>query len=132
MKLHENDSICLSLDEKVPCLEWIGKKFLSSEEFRQSEEKSLEYYLQYKKQYPGLGWFVNASQVGAVSPRDTQWVAQEILPKFAAAGLKKEAFVIESNASGEMTIQTYESQAGQIIEIKMFNNGDAAKSWLKA
>jgi len=118
MKFQENDVVCLSLDETVPCLEWIGKKFLSSEEFRESEEKSLEYYAQSKARYPNLGWFVDARQIGAVSPKDTEWVVKEILPKFATLGLKKEAFVVQSNASGQMTVQTYESQRGRSSKLE--------------
>ena len=132
MKLYENDAVCLSLDETVPCLEWKGKKFLSSEEFRESEEKSLQYYAQSKERYPHLGWFVDARHVGAVSPQDTQWVAKEILPRFATLGLKKEAFVVQSNVLGQMTVQTYESQAGQIIEIGMYDSEADAKRWLKS
>jgi hypothetical protein len=54
MQLFENEYVKFSLDEKVLCLEWIGKKFMPSEAFRASEETSLQLYLQYKKMCPKL------------------------------------------------------------------------------
>lgn len=131
MKLSDNESITISIDESVPCLEWIGKKRISSEEFRDSEQKSLQFYLRYKTKYPRLEWFVDARNVGVLTPEDIQWVIDRILPKFASAGLKKEAFVVPSSAIGKIIIRNYVSKAGDIIEIKSFDNSEAAKNWLK-
>ncbi|GEM_PF-2863053 len=44
MVLVENESYRISIDESVPCLEWIGKKFMASQEFRTSEEESLKLF----------------------------------------------------------------------------------------
>jgi hypothetical protein len=131
MKLFENEYVKQSIDESVPCLEWIGKKYIPSKEFRTSEEKSLELYRGYKKKYPQMEWFVDARDIGAVSPKDTQWVIDEILPQFAALGLTKEAFVVSKSALGKMTVNYYKSTAGKVIEIRMFETVEAAKNWLK-
>ncbi len=131
MKLSDNESITISIDESVPCLEWIGKKRISSEEFRDSEQKSLQFYLRYKTKYPRLQWFVDARNVGVLTPEDVQWVVDHILPRFASAGLKKEAFVVPNSAIGKIIIRNYVSKAGDIIEIKSFDNSEAAKNWLK-
>ncbi len=131
MKLFENEYVEISLDETVPCLVWIGKKYMPSETFRESEEKSLRFYIEYKKKYPKLQWFVDASEISIVKSEDTQWVADNILPKFAKAGLRKEAFVIPKRAIGKMTIHRYVSEAGDVIEIHIFDTVEAAKSWLK-
>ncbi len=132
MELFENEYVTLSIDESVPCLEWIGKKeFIPSNEFRLSEQKSLQLYLEYAKQYPKMQWFVDARFIDVVSPKDTQWVIDEILPQFAAAGLTKEAFVIAKSGLGKMTVNYYKSKAGQTIEIRMFDSVETAKSWLK-
>ena len=131
MKLFENEYVKLSLDEKVPCLEWIGKKFMPSEAFRASEETSLQLYREYKKKYPQLEWFVDARDIGPVSPQDTQWVIDKILPQFAADGLAKEGFVIPKSVIGKMTVKNYISTAGKTIEMKLFDTVEAAKNWLK-
>jgi hypothetical protein len=131
MKLFENEYVKLSLDEKVPCLEWIGKKFMPSEAFRASEEKSLQLYREYKAKYPHLEWFVDARDIGPVSPQDTQWVADRILPQFAKAGLRKEVFVVPKRAIGKLTVNNYISTAGKTIEMKLFDTVEAAKNWLK-
>lgn len=131
MILFETDYIRLALDKTVPCLEWIAKKNLISAEFRESEEKSVQFYRQYKAQFPRLEWYVDARNVVAVLSEDTQWVADEILPKMAAAGLKKEAFVVPTSAVGKMVVKNYVSKAGQTIEVQVFGVEEAAKSWLK-
>jgi hypothetical protein len=132
MELFENEYVKLSIDESVPCLEWIGKNgFIPSEEFRLSEEKSLEFYRAYKKTYLKMEWFVDARYIDTIFPKDTQWLVDEILPQFAAAGLTKEAFVVSESALGKMTVDYYKSAAGQTIEIRMFDTVEAAKNWLK-
>ncbi len=131
MKLFENEYVTISIDESVPCLEWIGKKFIPSDEFRASEKKSLEFYQEYKKKYPRLEWFVDARDIGPISPADTQWVAIEILPNFAEAGLKKEVFVVPTSALGKMAVKNYISDVGKTVEMKVFDKVNEAKNWLK-
>lgn len=131
MRLFDNEYVRLSIDESVPCLEWIGKKFMSSKEFRASEEKSLQFYLKYKDKYPHMEWFVDARDIGPISTQDTKWVVDEILPKFAAAGLTKEAFVVPKSAVGKMVVKNYVSKAGKTIEMEVFDTVEAAKNWLK-
>jgi hypothetical protein len=132
MILFETNYIKIGLDEAVPCLEWIAKKNLVSAEFRESEEKSLSFFLQYKPKYPRLEWFVDSRNVVAVVAEDMEWVATNILPKFAAAGLTKESFVVPTSVIGKMVVKNYMSEAGKTIEVKVFDSAEAAKAWLKA
>jgi hypothetical protein len=131
MDLFENEYVRLSIDESVPCLEWIGKKYMPSEAFRTSEEKSLQLYRESKKKYPQLEWLVDARDIGVVSSQDMQWVIDKILPRFALAGLTKEGFVVPKSAIGKMTVKNYISAAGKTIEMKVFDTVEAAKNWLK-
>ena len=131
MKLFENEYVILSIDEQVPCLEWIGKKgFLPSDKFRKSEEKSLQLYREYHGTYPGMQWLADTRKVGAVSPEDMQWVTDEILPQFVAMGLTKEAFITPAKEFGKMTVSYYKSTVGQPPAIRMFKSVEAAKKWL--
>jgi hypothetical protein len=131
MILFDNEFVTLSIDESVPCLEWIGKKYMPSEEFRASEERSVKYFLMNKGKYPHLEYFVDARDIGPISPQDTAWIVDELLPKLVAAHLQKEAFVIPSSAVGKMVVRNYGNRAGEMIEIKMFDTVEAAKEWLK-
>lgn len=131
MKLYEDEFITLSIDESVPCLEWVGKQFMSSAEFRASEEKSLQFYTMYRPKHPRLEWFVDARDIGPISPEDTQWVVDKILPQFASVGLRKEAFVVPTSAIGKIVVKNYVSHAGSVIEMKIFSTVEAAKEWLK-
>ncbi|MFH1562423.1 MAG: hypothetical protein ABIF11_03255 [Nitrospirota bacterium] len=129
----EGETVIVSLDTDTPCLEWINKGgVMTSEEFHQSEYVSYDAYLQYKKDYPALEWFVDARQLRPMDPQDVDWVAKEILPKFGAAGLTREAFVIPQNAMAKLAIHQYETKAadGQVT-VRMFGSVDEAKQWLK-
>jgi hypothetical protein len=75
---------------------------------------------------------VDARDIGPVSPTDTQWVVEKILPQFAAAGPTKEAFVVPKSALGKITVKNYRSDAGKIIEIEVSDSVEATKNWLKA
>ena len=133
MTLFENNAVLISLDVTVPCLEWIGKGALDSQTFRESEEKSLRFYREYKPQYPQLEWYVDARKVGSLVPADVDWVAQEILPQFEAAGLTKEVFVMPEKALGRFVVREYseQSQSGKVT-IRMFASAEHAKNWLRS
>ena len=132
MILFENEAVIISLDETIPCLEWIGKGRLQSQSFRESEHKSLQFYQKYKPEYPALEWYVDARKIGSLLPEDIEWVAHEILPKFEVAGLTKEAFVMPEKALGRFTVRDYseQSQSGKVT-IRMFVSVEDAKNWLK-
>ena len=130
MKLFENEYVTIAIDENIPCLEWIGKQYMPSAEFRASEEKLLQFYQKYKKKYPTMQVCIDARLVGVVSPKDTQWVAEVILPQVIEAGLTKEGFVVSEGLS-KMTITHYKSATGKSVEIAMFPTVEAAKNWLK-
>ena len=64
MELFDNEFVTISIDKSIPCLEWLGKKFMPTEDFKISEEKSLDFFIKYKKIYPKLEWFVDAREIG--------------------------------------------------------------------
>jgi hypothetical protein len=131
MELFDSIFVRISLDEEVPCLEWIGKQFIPSAQFRESEQKSLELFREYKARFPRLEWFVDARSIGPIAPDDTRWVAQDLLPEFLSAGLKKEAFLVPTSSVGKLVLTNYESQAGGQILIQVFDSEGAAKQWLR-
>lgn len=132
MQLFENDDVVIRLDASVPCLEWIAKHPVTSETFRESELESLQFYRQYKPKYPTLEWFVDARKMRSLLEEDVQWVANEILPKFEAAGLMKEVFVMPEQALGRFVVKDYfeKSKSGKVT-IRMFADVEEAKAWLK-
>ena len=132
MKLFENESVIISIDESIPCLEWIAKGPLNSQTFRESEVKSLAFYQEYKPKYPALEWFVDTRKIRSLLPDDVEWVAQDILPQFFAAGLTKEAFMIPETALGRLVVRDYTDLAtGKRVEIQTFVSVEDAKNWLK-
>lgn len=132
MTLFENEYYKLALDTKTPCLEWIGKQFMPSAEFRESEVKSVEFYKKYKPKYPKLEYFVDSRDIGPISPKDTEWIIKEILPEMLKDGLRKEAFVVPKTAVGKIVVKNYVSNAGITVEMDIFETVDEAKKWLKS
>ncbi len=132
MLLFENNDVVISLDTSVPCLEWIAKKPVSSETFRESELESLRFYRQYKPKYPTLEWFVDARKMRSLLQEDVEWVTEEILPQFEAAGLTKEVFVMPEQALGRFVVKDYseKSKSGKVT-IRMCASAEEAKAWLK-
>lgn len=126
----ENSSVSVALDESVPCLAWIATQNPTTEEFKESEYKSLEAYRQYKTKHPKLEWLVDARKVSGLDPDITDWAAKEILPQFEKAGLKKEAFLIPADIFGQVTIDDFVNTATTSIEFKLFKDPDEAKKWL--
>jgi len=131
MMLFENDFVRISIDRDVPCLEWIGKRYLPSQEFRAAERRSFECYMAHKDTHPGLQRFIDTRHIGVVAEEDTTWAAAEMLPKFAAAGLRKEGFVVPSTSMMEATMHNYVSTAGETIQVGMFDDEATAKAWLR-
>ena len=130
MTIFENAYVKIAFDVSIPCLEWIGKQYIPSAEFRNSEEKLLQVYREYTKKFPMMPMCIDARLIGVISPKDTQWVAEVMLPQAIDAGLKKEAFVVAEGLS-KMTITHYKSATGVSVEIGMFNTIEAAKAYLK-
>ena len=130
MTIFENAYVKIAFDVSIPCLEWIGKQYIPSAEFRNSEEKLLQVYREYTKKFPMMPICIDARLIGVISPKDTQWVAEVIVPQAIEAGLKKEAFIVAEGLS-KMTISHYKLETGQPVEIGMFLSVDDAKDWLK-
>ena len=130
MTIFENAYVKIAFDVSIPCLEWIGKQYIPSAEFRNSEEKLLQTYREYTKKFPMLPMCIDARLIGVISPKDTQWVAEVIVPQAIDAGLKKEAFIVAEGLS-KMTVSHYKSATGASVEIGMFLSVDDAKNWLK-
>ncbi len=131
MRLFETEHYRIGLDPEIPCIEWIGLKNLNSKIFRESEHKMVEWYHKHRKKYPNLQLYVDARVVGYISTEDTTWVADEIIPGLAEAGLGKEAFLVSENALDKLIVKNYISKAGHIIEMKVFASELDAKNWLK-
>ena len=126
MKSYENEYVMIDIDKSVPCLVWIGKKYMPSAEFRQSEEKYLQCYLEHCKTYPNLPLFIDARNIGVLSPKDTQWVVDTILPQLVDAGMTREAFVVAKGLS-KMTVTHYKTAAGATVEIAEFETIEIEK-----
>lgn len=132
MILFKNRSVKISLDTETPCLEWIATQDVFSDEFRESELESVKQYDILKQKYPTLEWFVDARKIEGLYPKDTEWVAEVILPKMADLGLTKEAFLMPANVFGQLTLEDYKSEVvdGRVT-IHMFDDVTEAKKWLQ-
>ena len=51
-----------------------------------------------------LEYFVDARNMGPISPQDTKWIVDALLPKLVAAHSTKGAFVIPVGAVGKIVV----------------------------
>ncbi len=131
MILENTDYYRISIDPNVPCLEWIALKPMKSNIFRESEIKLRDQYIASKKRYKSLNLYIDARNIGLISTADTSWVAEEILPLLAEAGLRKEAFVVSEEGLKRLIVSNFINKAGVKVEIKKFSNEIAAKEYLR-
>lgn len=133
MILYESDSVILSFDSSVPCLDFIIKQsFRNSKGFKESHKISIEKYIELKQKYPELGIFIDARDLYKIKKRDIDWLSKEVFPKYEEAGLRKKAFFFISNETGKTVMEQYKgSLNGSKIVLNEFSTYKAAKRWLK-
>jgi len=129
--LQENDfsKVYFDTDYNAGVIEWKDKK-LSSEEYRSAFLKIIEYTA-------GKNIFVNyladTSLQSVVSPEDRKWFQDNIVPEAIGHGLQRGAVVISGNVFKKYYMNMIIKASKMFpITIKMFDDMDKAKKWLKS
>ena len=109
---------------------WTAYK-VSLDEFK---EAVLEKGLAYAKAHNGQAWIVDSSGAEGNFTKECQdFIASDIFPAFAAAGIKYFITIKSKSALTNMTIRSYEAKTGP-NGLKLVEAGDTAGAieWLKA
>lgn len=110
-----------------PALEthWLG--FATSAEFHAAVEQAL----QMGRQAQVKGWIADDRLLGAVRPRDLQWIHEKILLSLNRAGLQRFALLESQDTMNRLTIASMYQQAASNIdfEIRRFEDIEQARAW---
>lgn len=131
--LYQTEKVKMYIDKEVPCLvnEWLG--FLTSKDFREAIIKLVELLAKHSPNFGKLNMLADTRKLNVVSPKDLDWINEEINPQYVKSGASFEAFVIPEDIFGEKSVKKYiESTTSEgIFTVKMFTTIEEAKEWLK-
>ena len=114
-------------DGPLPALEthWLG--YASSADFRAAVAQAVVL----GRQHGVRGWIADDRQLGAVRPRDLNWVHDDVLLVLEDLGLQRFALLESQDALNRLTIAgMYERVLPAIsYEIRRFDDIQAARAW---
>ncbi|MVN75159.1 hypothetical protein GO988_02340 [Hymenobacter sp. HMF4947] len=96
---------------EVPCfiVAWYG--FANSEQFRALMDHGLELYQAEAQRTQPLGWLADTRSLVAIRTADQQWLEADWNRRAYAAGIRHVTFVVPESVFGQMTVNTYSSNA---------------------
>lgn len=99
------------LAPEVPCLivAWYG--FANSEQFRALMDHGLELYQAEAGRTQPLGWLADTRCLSAIRAADQQWLEADWNRRAYTAGIRHVSFVVPESVFGQMTVNTYSSNA---------------------
>lgn len=105
--------------------EWLG--YANSADFR----RAISLALQLAQQHKVRGWVADDRRLGAVRPRDLEWLRTEMLPALAVSGVKRFALLDADDSLNRLTIGWMYEQVSDTIsfEIQHFADISQARVW---
>jgi len=106
-------------------MRWLS--YVPGAEFRASVGQALAL----ARQQPLAGWIADDRLLGAVRPRDLDWVLQEVLPAIEAAGVRRFALLESRDVINRRTIAGMYEQAlpARRFEVRQFADASLARAW---
>ena len=129
--LQDNEFSKVYFDSELQAgvIEWKDNK-LTSEEYRSAFEKVIEFT---KGKNIFVNYLADTRLQSVVTPEDRKWFQNNIIPEAIENGLQRGAVVISGNAFKKYYMNMIIRGSKMFpIEIKMFDNVDKAKKWLKS
>ena len=126
---NEFSKVYFDSDLQAGVIDWKDMK-LTSVEYRSAFEKIIEYT---KGKNIFINYLADTRVQSVVSPEDRKWFQENIIPEAIKHGLKRGAVVISGNAFKKYYMNMIIRGSKMFpIEIKMFDNMEKAKKWLKS
>ena len=129
--LQENEYSEVSFDTDLSAgiIIWKDKK-LTSEEYRSTFETVIEYT---KGKDIFVNYLADARLQSIVSPEDRKWFQKNIIPEAIKHGLQRGAVVVSGNAFKKYYMNMIIKGSRMFpIKIRMFDDMDKAKKWIKS
>jgi hypothetical protein len=110
------------------CMLQTWKGFAGSEKFRQSVQKTIDFF----QTHQDVRYIIsNTLEQGPVSPKDAEWVATVANPILEKHGLRKMAFIVPQNVITKMAEELFARQLQGKVEIRWFADLASAKAWIQ-
>lgn len=101
----------ITLAPEVPCLvvSWHG--FANSEQFRDLMDQGLALYRAEAQRTQPLGWLADTRSHSAIRTADQEWLTADWDLRAYLAGIRHVCFVVPTSVVGQITINTYSTNA---------------------
>ena len=110
------------------CLLQTWEGFARSQQFRDSIQKSLEFFQAHSHDVRSI--ISDTRKQEAVSKENAEWVGAEITPKLVQHGLQKMAFIAPEHIVTKWAEERFAQTAGERPQIRWFPTIDEAKTWI--
>jgi hypothetical protein len=109
------------------CVVQTWRGFAGSQKFRQSIQKTIEYF----QTHPEVRYIISDTrQQEMVAREDTEWLATQANPQLVEAGLRKLAFIAPQSLLTKMAEERYAYLSEGLPEIRWFADFEQAKAWI--
>ena len=115
-------------DESVPCVVMTWTAYRPGAPFRAANEEVLERIV-HERATRILG-HIEAVQI--TEPADQRWLAEDWLPRAAAAGLRHAALVTPAFEIEHAPVRLIGEALPAPVQLEYFDDADAARAWLQA
>ncbi|MBN1951460.1 MAG: hypothetical protein JW801_09665 [Bacteroidales bacterium] len=132
--IFQDDQVCVSFDETVPCVIWRQEGFIKGEKFRIPFDKGMDFMEKNIGKYPSMGWMNDTRKLKTVGLEDIKWLNQTFNARTLKLSHAKVCFVLPESAFGRLAIKMYveftNKRSNNNLEIKAFREIDTARKWL--
>lgn len=126
--LLEMEKADLRYNEETNAIELIWKKVHDEMNYKTAFTRGIEFL----KEYKATRWLSDIRNEGVVSPANSKWMQEEMLPKAISYGLKKIAAVLKADVFQEFYVKNISKQAAKSNQLmKYFDSIEDANKWLK-
>ncbi len=126
IKVVDQKHLVLEFDEQNQCIIQTWRGFFNSQQFRAGVEQTNRLFEQKKPSR----FLVDISQSSLIKKEDTDWAANNAIPKAILNGLKYYAFVVPTSVFTQITLENFKDEVESVIKIQPFDNFNKAKQWL--
>ena len=132
IQLFSNEYAQIHLDEELPCLHVCTLNLpKSSEQLRKAMLALISVSEQYYRKYRLNGILSDTSQAAGAVSEDLEWVANQVVPRLAEAGVRKMAIINPQLALGQHSMDEYLQLTVGKLEQRVFPSNKEAEEWLR-
>jgi hypothetical protein len=125
----ENNPICsVSIDETVPCIVVVWKRYATSSQLRFVQEKVIDLLEKH-----GLSKLLgDDTVVPTIHWEDQIWLVRDWMPRAASTGLRRIASKTPASHFGRVSIDNVRAAAAASLVMRSFDNVADARRWLQS